>query len=149
MHANAQAERAGVTCEVIAPSVIEHTTDLTFGRFSAADSGTVSIGVDGERTSTGAVTLVASDSEQTAARIDLRGDVSSGASITLPSGTALSLDDGAGHEITVQLFDTRASAVSRSADGDGFTLVGASLTVAADQPPGSYVGRFDVIVEYN
>jgi len=126
---------------------IDWADDLDFGNVQAGvTSGTVVIPPNGARSGSGGVTLGAPSSEGPAI-FNVAGEPGASYSITLPS--SLTLDHNTDH-MTVDTFVSTPSTTG-TLDGDGKNVlkVGATLHVAANQPPGTYTKQFTVTVTYN
>jgi hypothetical protein len=121
--------------------------NLSYGRFAANTGGTIIMSTAGVRSKTGGVVLM-SGGTITSASFNL-GETGSGKSlsfttITLP--TTVSMISNA-NSMTVSNF---VSDPANTVLGTGRTvvLVGATLTVAPNQPAGNYSGSFQVTVNY-
>jgi hypothetical protein len=124
-------------------------TDLAFGDLTAgATVGTVRIAPNGNRSRTGGVTLLASTFDNASFMVSTPSG-SRNYTIILPASTTLT--SGGGFTMTV---DTFRSNPSGSGTTNAGTLtqtlnVGATLHVAANQSPGTYIGTFTVTVNQN
>ena len=131
------------------PSLI-NARGLDFGRFVSGSGGTVIVSSAGLRSRTGAVVLLTSPSAGqaifTASRANVNG-TETAVSISLPANGSVWLSGSAGGTMAVNNFvSTPASTGSVQT---AMTLsVGATLSVAPNQAPGTYSGTFSVIVDY-
>jgi len=141
---------ATASANIIQPLEIVKTADLAFGNLAAGTTeGTVVMGVDGTRTSTGGVTLVEAGNVSNAASFDVLGFADASFTIDLPASIVFETEGGA-DQMTVDAFVSSLGATSTlSALGEATLEVGATLNVAAQQAAGLYSGSFDVIVAYN
>ena len=148
---------AAATASVIAPIAVTKATDLSFGKFAPGVGGSVTISTSGARTVTGVIPSTIG-STLSAAKFDVTGDASATYSITHSGSTVLTNTTGVGAEtMTLAKFSdlTAGNAISGNVASGTLTggaesiYVGGSLTVAANQVPGSYTGTVTVLVEYN
>ena len=123
---------------------ISTTGNLAFGRF-VAGSGTVSVAVNGARTRTGTVILLASSAS--AASFRITGNDSKITILTLPANGAVSLVSGA-NQMPLTAFVSSLPAGGVIPTGQQNVSVGATLQVAPSQPRGIYSGAFPAIIEY-
>ena len=121
---------------------------IVFGDIGASSiPGTVSIGVDGSRTSTGGAT-VNSNTSGTPARLEVSGDPNALYIITLP--TSIVITSSAGDSMTVDNFVSAPSANGQLDPAGRQNLnVGATMNVGSFQPFGAYQGTMATTVEYN
>ncbi len=127
---------------------ISSTQPLAFGRFVAGSGGTVSVSPNGARSAGGGVLLLSSGGGS-AAQFSVSGDPLASYSITLPANGTVALADGA-NTMPVNGFSSSPSSPGLLSLGGAQTLfVGATLSVAAEQPAGSYSASFGVLVNYN
>jgi hypothetical protein len=121
---------------------------IVFGDIGASSiPGTVSIGVDGSRTSTGGAT-VNSNTSGTPAKFEVSGDPNALYIITLP--TSIVITSSAGDSMTVDNFVSSPSANGQLDPGGRQNLnVGATMNVGSFQPFGAYRGTMMTTVEYN
>lgn len=125
---------------------ITNSSALSFGAFVAGTGGTVVVDPTGFRSQTGGVMLVP-QGLGTAAQFSVTGTAGAAYAITLPATAALS--DGNNHSMALNGFVSYPGATGTLSVGGTQSLsVGATLTVSPAQPPGSYTGSFDVIVNY-
>lgn len=121
---------------------------IAFGDISSSSSlGTVTIGTDGLRTTTGGVT-VNRNTFGTPALYEVSGDPNALYSITLPDSVVLT--SAAGSKMTVSNFSS-IPALSGQLDAGGRQNVniGATLGVGSFQPFGSYSGTMATTIEYD
>jgi len=142
---------ATASATIITPISISKTADMNFGNIavSASAGGTVVLAPAGTRTITGSVTLPATTGSPAAAAFTVTGQGNYTYSITLPSSATLT--DGASHNMTVATFTSNPSSTGTLSSGTQNISVGATLTVAAAQTPGTYTTStpFTVTVNYN
>lgn len=121
---------------------------IVFGDIgSRSIPGTVSIGADGSRTSTGGAT-VNSNTSGTPARFEVSGEPNALYIITLP--TSIVITSSAGDSMTVDNFVSEPSANGQLDSGGRQNLnVGATMNVGSFQPFGAYQGTMITTVEYN
>jgi hypothetical protein len=128
---------------------LSNTRGLDFGRFVAGTGGTVVIGPTGARSKTGGVILLNSPSagQSTFTVSKSGGGNNKAVIISLPANGSVRLSSGS-NSMAVGTF-TNSPASLTSVTTTGTTLsVGATLTVAANQPPGAYSGSFPLIVNF-
>ena len=121
---------------------------IVFGDIAAsAIPGTVSIDVDGSRTSTGGATIN-SNTSGTPATYEVSGFPNALYVITLP--TTIVITSPAGDVMTVDNF-TSAPSVNGQLDSSGKQIlnIGARMNLDSFQPFGSYRGIMATTVEYN
>lgn len=153
---NAQASAtATASATIVAPISITKNTDMNFGNIAvqAATGGTVILATDGSRTRTAGVTLPAVPGTVSAATFTVDGEINYTYDITLP-GAAVVLTRGGGTEtMSATAFTSDPAIAAGALDGAGTEdiSVGATLTVAAAQVPGTYITGtpFTVTVNYN
>lgn len=128
---------------------INNTGSLGFGRFVAAGGGTVNVALNGARTRSGGVVLLASSA--TAASFTV-GDNNNGNDnkvyvLTLPPNGSVTMASGA-NRMAVNNFSSSFTAGSPLPNGMQTVTVGAVLQVAPNQAPGAYSGSFNVTLEF-
>jgi hypothetical protein len=141
----------GIDAKVFAPITIVNTgsTPLNFGTISRPSiSGEVTITEEGNRTSSGGVSLMIS-SDYSAAPFAVTGDKNATISITLPSDDLVRLEREGGSETMAVDFFKNSPCTSLDNEGKATFIVGATLKVSANQAPGDYKGDFEVTVAYN
>ena len=121
---------------------------IVFGDISSNSSpGTVTIGTDGSRTTTGGAT-VNTNTNGTPALYEVSGDPNAFYSITLPDSIVLT--SAAGNNMTVSNFSSvPASSGQLDAGGRQNMNIGATLVVGSFQPFGAYRGTMITTIEYN
>lgn len=136
------------TALIIQPIEILKESDLAFGNIAAGpSSGTVTIDVDGKRSSTGGVSLISASSISNAASFSVAGFPESSIALTLPSSVVLEYN---GFTMIVDRFVSNlGTTIQLSDQGEAFISVGATLNVEPNQSPGLYSGTFEVSVAYN
>jgi hypothetical protein len=128
---------------------LSNTRTLDFGRFVAGTGGTVTVGPTGARSRTGGVILLTSPSAGVAEFAASRGNGGAGkaVSITLPANGSTRLTSG-NSSMAVNTFVSSPATLTSIATTGTTLSIGATLTVAANQPPGSYSGSFPLIVNF-
>ena len=138
-------------CAGAAPAQVAiHTTrNLEFGKFVAGVGGTVSVDTSGARSRSGGVVLISSSAASASFTVSdaLPANAGKVYTITLPDNGTATLSSGA-NNMTLSNFVSSPSATGMLTAGNQILLVGATLSVGASQPPGSYSGTFVVTVEY-
>lgn len=121
---------------------------IVFGDISASSiPGSVSIDVDGSRTTTGGAT-VNSNTSATPARYEVTGDPNALYNITLPASVVIT--SSAGDNMIVDNFISSPSVNGQLDSGGRQNLtVGATMRVGSFQPFGAYTGMLATTVEYN
>ena len=121
---------------------------IVFGDIGASSiPGTVSIGVDGSRTSTGGATIN-SNTSGTPANFEVSGDPNALYIVTLP--TSIVITSAAGDSMSVDNFTSSPSANGQlDPSGRQNLNVGATMNVGSFQPFGAYQGIMATTVEYN
>jgi hypothetical protein len=146
----AQAATATTTVEANIVSTINLVAQngIVFGDIGASSiPGTVTIDVDGSRTSTGGATIN-SNTSGTPATFEVSGDPNAMYIVTLP--TTVVITSAAGDSMAVDNF-TSAPAANGQLDSSGRQNlnVGATMNVGSFQPFGAYTGIMATTVEYN
>ena len=114
---------------------------------SSSSSGTVTIGTDGSRTTTGGAT-VNTNTSGTPALYEVSGDPNAFYSITLPDSIVLT--SAAGNSMTVRNINSIPVANGQlDAGGRQNMNVGATLGVGSFQPFGAYRGVMSTTVDYD
>ena len=149
--ANAQPNSTTInpTLTIVQPITITKTVgkDLLFGRFSAYASatGTVILGVDGQRSKNGGITLI-EGVPYGAAEFKVEGMANAAFNLTLPTTATLTNNQ---YEMTVSNFVTSISGTPAiGSNGELVFSVGATLTKDVDTPRGTYSGTFSLTVNY-
>ena len=136
------------TVTLLSPLSVLNRGGLDFGTLAVTGAGTAVINpVSGARTATGGV--VAAGSRFHAATFTLTGNRNSIVNIRLPKNPITVQRVGGTETMTVSNWtldgnSNRKVPVTQTLD----FAVGATLTVGANQAKGSYVGTFDVTVQY-
>ncbi len=145
-----QAATTTATVEVNVVSTINLVAQngIVFGDVSSSSSqGTITIGTDGSRTTTGGAS-VNTNTSGTPALYEVSGDPNAYYSITLPDSIVLM--SAAGNKMTVSNFNSiPASNGQLDAGGRQNMNIGATLGVGSFQPFGSYSGVMAATIEYN
>jgi hypothetical protein len=129
---------------------LSNTGGLDFGRFVAASGGTVIVSPTGGRSWTGGVILLNSPTASPAtftASKGGNGSTNKAIVITLPADGSTRLTSGS-NSMAVDAFISSPATLTVLTTTGTTLSVGATLTVAANQPPGSYSGSFSLIVNY-
>ena len=145
-----QAATTTATVEVNVVSTINLVAQngIVFGDVSSSSSqGTITIGTDGSRTTTGGAT-VNTNTIGTPALYEVSGDPNAFYSITLPDSIVLT--SAAGNKMTVSNFNSvPASSGQLDVSGRQNMNIGATLGVGSFQPFGAYSGVMAATIEYN
>jgi hypothetical protein len=130
--------------------ILSNSRSIDFGRFVARAGGTITISPSGARTSTGSVVLLNSPSAGAAVfnvGKSSGGITSQAVVITLPANGSIAMTSGA-NSMPLSAFVTSPATILSIPNG-GLTLsVGATMTVAANQPRGNYTGSIPLIVNF-
>lgn len=131
------------------PIKVMQRQDLDFGTVASSVStgGTVVINAStGAKSVTGGVVDLGGAHGRAEFRVT--GDKNTAYTITLPTSITINAATGPG-TATIDTFvsDPSSPAVLPN-NGQQTVFVGATLTVGANQPPETYSGSFDIIVEY-
>jgi hypothetical protein len=137
-----------VDANIVSTINIVALNGIVFGDIGASGiPGTVTIGSDGSRTSTGGAT-VNSNTSGTPAKFEVSGDPNALYVITLP--TSIVITSPAGDSMTIERFTSTPSADGRlDPSGRQDLFVGATMNVDSFQPFGAYQGIMATTVEYN
>jgi hypothetical protein len=131
-------------------AVLTNSRPLDFGRFVARTGGTVTVSPSGVRGSTGGVVLLNSPGAGAAVFNVSKangGATNKAVAITLPADGSTSLTSATG-SMPLKAFVT-SPAVILTVPAGGVTLsVGATMTVAPNQPRGNYTGSIPLIVNF-
>ena len=126
---------------------ITNVSTLEFGSVSvSATAGTVVIGTDGMRFSTGGVVINPSGS-YTPARFFIEGKPNTNFSIKLPE--KVQLRDGNGNTIDVDNFNTNVDSGTLDSNGVVEIKVGGQINLDANQNTGEYSGTMVVELNYS
>lgn len=141
---------APTSATVVTPISILKTTNMSFGNVAVSSlGGTVVLPATGTRTTTGGVTLPATNGTVTAAQFTVSGQADYTYAITLP--TTLTITKAVTNEtMLVNAFTTPAATGTLTGGTQAF-FVGATLNVSALQVAGLYENTtgFAVTVNYN
>ena len=142
--AQAATESAEARARILAALTLSNTSPLEFGAIvAAAGGGTVQIATGGGRTCGGSITCSGTVS---AAGFDITGGTA-GEFVTVNADPSVILNGPAGATMSASLLES-AAVVQLDATGAASFTVGGTLTVAASQAEGNYVGNFDVTADY-
>jgi len=146
--ARAATTSATVDANIVSTINLVAQNGIVFGDIAASSiPGTVTIDVDGSRTTTGGAT-VNSNTSGTPARFEVTGDPNALYSITLPVSVVIT--SAAGDSMIVDTFVSSPSVSGQLDSGGRQNLnVGATMRVGSFQPFGAYTGVMATTVEYN
>jgi hypothetical protein len=129
---------------------LTNTRGLDFGRFVANTGGTVIVPTTGAPSATLGVILLNSPTigpaQFSLSRSKTGGTIKS-VSITLPANGSVQLTSGS-NSMAVNSFVCSPATLATITTTPTTLTVGATLTVAANQPAGSYSGSFPLIVNF-
>ena len=130
--------------------VLTNARGLDFGRFVAAGGGSVTLSPAGLRTRSGAVVLLTSpNAGQAVFNVSRNGSAGANraVSITLPANGSTRLTSGA-NSMAVGSFFSSPATLPSIPNGGTTLAIGATLSVAPNQAPGTYSGSFSLIVNF-
>ena len=130
--------------------VLSNTRGLDFGRFVAGSGGTITISPTGVRSRTGGVVLLNSPSVGQASFSvgkSSNGGASKAVIISAPANGSIRLNSG-GNSMAVSSFVNTPASIASVPNGGTTLSLGATLTVAPNQPPGNYSGTFPLTVNF-
>ena len=142
---------ANIYAKILATLTLTKNVDLNFGTMAIPLSpGTVTVSPAGIRTYTGGVILLTQAPVATASSFTTNGDPGAVYSITLPTSNIIITSTVGSYTMPVNLFisSNNNSGTLNSVGADTFT-VGATLNLGTTQQAGSYVGQYQVTVNYN
>ena len=136
------------TVTLLGPLTVLKRGDLDFGKLAVTTGGTAVIDpVGGGRTATGGV--IPAGSTFHPATFTGTGNHNSVVNIRLPSKPTTVTRTGGAETMTVSNWKLDGKNNRKVPPSQTFDFaVGATLTVGANQAPGTYVGTFDVTVQY-
>lgn len=138
---------AGVHAQQI---ILTNTRGLDFGRFVAATGGTITVSPTGVRSRSGGVVLLnslgAGQAGFTVGKSS-NGNGNKAVIISVPANGSIRLSSGAS-SMAVNNFVTNPATLASVPNGGTSLSVGATLTVAPNQPPGAYSGSFPLTVNF-
>jgi hypothetical protein len=127
---------------------LSNARGLDFGRFVPGSGGTVIVSPAGLRSRTGAVVLLTSPSAgQAIFNANRVNGNKTAVSISLPANGSVQLTGPGGGTMAVNAFASTPASTG-SVQTPMVLGVGATLTVAPNQAPGTYTGTFSVTVNY-
>ncbi|MFC5461306.1 DUF4402 domain-containing protein [Massilia niabensis] len=130
---------------------LSNARGLDFGRFVAGSGGTVVLSATGVRSRTGGVVLLNSpNAGQAVFNVgkSVNGSNNRAVIVTLPANGTIRLTSGA-NSMAVGSFVRSPTTATITIPNGGTTLsLGATLTVAPNQAPGTYSGSFPLTVNY-
>jgi hypothetical protein len=137
----------GFACAQLAVSNIH---PLAFGKFVAGTGGTVSVAPGGARAVTGGVFVLpsAASSADFLLRDDNQANASNIVVVSLPPRGTVVLTSGA-NSMALTDFSIYPPSPAALAGGSMTLSVGASLSVAPNQPRGNYSGSIPITIEYD
>jgi len=146
--ADAATTTSTVDANIVSTINLVAQNGIVFGDIASGSiPGTVTIDVDGSRTTTGGAT-VNSNTSGTPARYEVTGDPNALYTITLPETVVIT--SFAGDNMIVDTFISSPSASGQlDSSGKQNLTVGATMRVQSFQPFGSYQGVMATTVEYN
>jgi hypothetical protein len=136
------------TVTLLGPLTVLKRSDLDFGTLAVTTAGTALIDpVNGARTATGGVIPAGTGFHP--ATFTGTGNRNSVVNIRLPSKPTTVTRTGGAETMTVSNWTLDGKNNRKVPPSQTFDFaVGATLTVGANQTPGTYVGTFDVWVQY-
>ena len=136
------------TVTLLGPLTILKRGDLNFGTLAVTTAGTAVIDpVSGARSATGGVTSAGSGFHP--ATFTGTGNRNSVVNIRLPNKPTTVTRVGGTETMTVSSWTLDGKSNRKVPPSQTFDFaVGATLTVGANQVPGTYVGTFDVTIQY-
>lgn len=126
------------------------TRTLAFGKFVAQAGGSVTVNPAGARSASGSVLLIGSGPGSSAEFQISDSDPNNAFRsiiIGLPADGTVTLG-GASGSMAVNGFTSEPAETGTLSAGALTIRVGATLSVAANQPPGNYSGTFPIIINY-
>lgn len=120
---------------------------MSFGRFAAAGGGSVTVGISGARSRSGAVVLLNSSASPARYTINGIGNDNRVYTLGLPPNGAVTLSSGAS-AMGVINFISNAGPGGLLPGSAQYISVGATLQVGPNQAPGNYSGTFHVTLDY-
>lgn len=130
--------------------VLNNTRSLDFGRFVAGSGGTITISANGVRSRTGGIVLLNSPSTGQAGFTVNRATNGGGNKaivISVPANGSIRLSSGA-NSMAVSNFVNNPTNILAVPTGGATLSIGATLTVAPNQPAGTYSGSFPLTVNF-
>jgi len=140
---NTKQATADAAATIIAPLTITKNVDLNFGNIaSGSAAGSVVLSPAGGRTATNVI-LPNVTGTVSAAQFTVNGLAGANYSLTLPPSATIS----SGSE-TMVINNFTSNATNVLTGGSETFSVGATISIAANQPAGLYTGNFSVTVDY-
>ncbi|MDB5451853.1 MAG: hypothetical protein JWO33_431 [Caulobacteraceae bacterium] len=133
---------ATATANIVTPISVTSDQNLIFGNLLAGTGGTVVVSPLDARTKTGGITLLTGVAPK-AAHFAIVADTNGGATYVV-SYTKTDLT-GAGPDLVISAITSDTAPTS----GNASTKVGATITVASAQAPGTYTGSLTATAVYN
>ena len=150
-YAKGQSATATASATIVTPITISMNQDLNFGNLDvqAFSGGNVVLTPEGARSTTSGVSLPSNAGTVAAADFTVMGSNACTYAIDLPSSVVLIHSSGA-ETMVASAFTSTPSRTGVLMGGSEHVKIGATLTVAAAQRPGSYTSQgFEVTVNYN
>lgn len=146
--AEAATTTSTVEANIVSTINLVAQSGIVFGDISSSSiPGTVTIGTDGSRTTTGGAT-VNSNTAGSPSQFEVSGNPNAFYNITLP--TSVVITSAAGNRMTVNNFSSIPTVSGQIDPGGKQKLnVGATLNVGSFQPFGAYSGVMATTIEYN
>ena len=122
---------------------------LSFGKFVAGSGGSVTIAPNGARSRSGGVILINSAGAGSAGFnvAQLKGGTNKSVVMSLPANGTVSISSGAS-SMSLANFINDSGTVLPLTPAGLILNIGATLTVAPNQAPGTYSGTFNLTVNY-
>lgn len=142
-------EQTTATATIVGPLALTKVTDMDFGTIATTGTaGTVVLGTDNSRTAVGP--SLVPPAAGVAASFTVAGEANRTFTITLPANGTVSLVSGANSMAANTFVHNAGATPTLSGAGAAAFTVGATLSVAANQPAGTYTSaNFPVTVSYN
>jgi hypothetical protein len=138
---------APTSATVITPITISKTVDMNFGNLVATTAGgAIVLPTTGARTGPAAILLGTQNGTVSAASFTVTGETDFTYAITLPAAFNVSNTDTTPATMEVGTFVSSPDATGTLAAGTETLLVGATITLLADQAAGDYTNATGMIV---
>lgn len=140
---------ATATAEVLSSLTLTVDTgsQLDFGQIAANTGGTVTVNADSSVASTGGLV---STGTRNPVSLTVTGSAGSMVAVTLPASAVTLTRSGGTETMSLSSFNSSPNGAFQldTVTGQSSFTVGGTLTVGANQVPGTYAGTFSVSVEY-
>lgn len=142
-HAAPVTANASAKARILKPITVTNTSDLDFGTIVTGAAASVAVSTGAVRTCGAGLTCTGT---VTAANFNISGTKNE--VVTITGDNTVTLNNGTGGNMTATL--TRSASTITLIDSaiGGSFQVGGTLSLAATQPDGNYIGSFQVIVDY-